>query len=107
MAKAKTMDEEIMTGEEIMTDKTEAETTEIAEVTDYDPNEKVTVRVPRIHPKEDPNLFVGVNGKNYIIPRGKAVQVPRFVKDEIERSERAKDRFYETVEELLPEEQLR
>ena len=99
MAKAKTIDEEIMNGEDTMTDVEEVET--------EDPNEKVTIRVPRIHPKEDPNLFVGINGKNYIIPRGKAVKVPRFVKEEIERSEKAKDRFYETVEELLPEEQLK
>lgn len=102
MAKAKTIDEEIMNGEDTMTDVEEVET-EVVE----DPNEKVTIRVPRIHPKEDPNLFVGINGKNYIIPRGKAVKVPRFVKEEIERSEKAKDRFYETVEELLPEEQLK
>lgn len=102
MAKAKTIDEEIMNGEDTMIDVEEVET----EVTE-DPNEKETIRVQRIHPKEDPNLFVGINGKNYIIPRGKAVKVPRFVKEEIERSERAKDRFYETVEELLPEEQLK
>lgn len=102
MAKAKTIDEEIMNGEDTMTDVEEVETVAVE-----DPNEKVTIRVPRIHPKEDPNLFVGINGKNYIIPRGKAVKVPRFVKEEIERSEKAKDRFYETVEELLPEEQLK
>lgn len=102
MAKAKTIDEEIMNGEDTMIDMEEAETVAVE-----DPNEKVTIRVPRIHPKEDPNLFVGINGKNYIIPRGKAVKVPRFVKEEIDRSEKAKDRFYETVEELLPEEQLK
>nr|DAL48026.1 MAG TPA_asm: hypothetical protein [Caudoviricetes sp.] len=102
MAKAKTIDEEIMNGEDTMIDMEGVETVAVE-----DPNEKVTIRVPRIHPKEDPNLFVGINGKNYIIPRGKAVKVPRFVKEEIERSEKAKDRFYETVEELLPEEQLK
>lgn len=102
MAKAKTIDEEIMNGEDTMIDMEGVET-----VAAEDPNEKVTIRVPRIHPKEDPNLFVGINGKNYIIPRGKAVKVPRFVKEEIDRSEKAKDRFYETVEELLPEEQLK
>ena len=102
MAKAKTIDEEIMNGEDAMIDIEETETVAVE-----DPNEKVTIRVARIHPKEDPNLFVGINGKNYIIPRGKAVKVPRFVKEEIDRSEKAKDRFYETVEELLPEEQLK
>lgn len=102
MAKAKTIDEEIMNGEDTMIDMEGVETVAVE-----DPNEKVTIRVPRIHPKEDPNLFVGINGKNYIIPRGKAVKVPRFVKEEIDRSEKAKDRFYETVEELLPEEQLK
>lgn len=34
---------------------------------------------------------------NYLIPKGKEVEVPDFVKEEYERSEAAREAFYETV----------
>lgn len=49
------------------------------------------ISIPRGSDREDPNLFVGINGVNYLLPRGKSSQVPEFVADEIERSERARD----------------
>ena len=33
---------------------------------------------------------------NYLIPKGKEVEVPDFVKEEYERSEEAREAFYET-----------
>ena len=40
--------------------------------------------------KDDPNEFISINGKNYILPRGKTSKVPPCVKAEYERSQRAK-----------------
>ena len=51
----------------------------------------VEVSIPRGHANEDPNFFVGVNGVNYILPRGKKSMVPKHVADEIERSFRAQE----------------
>lgn len=59
---------------------------------------KVTIHIPRGGDREDPNLFVGVNGVNYLLPRGKKSDVPKEVAAEIERSYKAKDIYYETVE---------
>ena len=59
---------------------------------------KVTIHIPRGGDREDPNLFVGINGVNYLLPRGKKSEVPKEVADEVERSLKAKDLYYETVE---------
>lgn len=59
---------------------------------------KVEIYIPRGGEKEDPNLFVGINGVNYLLPRGKKSEVPKEVADEIERALKAKDLYYETVE---------
>ena len=53
--------------------------------------ERVDVTIPRARAGEDPNLFVGINGVNYILPKGKTSTVPVFVAEEIKRSEGAKD----------------
>lgn len=80
---------------------TETDTVAAAhEETMPDPNERVKIRINKVSPNEEPNLFVAVNGVNYLIPKGKTVEVPRFVRDEIERSDRARDAFFQTVEEL-------
>lgn len=60
----------------------------------------VEVSIPRGSDRGDPNLFVGVNGVNYILPRGKKSIVPKFVADEIKRSREAEERFYETKDDL-------
>lgn len=61
---------------------------------------KVKYRLPRGTSKEDPNFFVAVNGTTYLIPRGVEVELPDFVVAEIERSNKARDHFYETVDTL-------
>ena len=50
---------------------------------------KVKVFIPRGNANDDPNLFVGVNGVNYLLPRGKESMVPKHVAAEIERSQKA------------------
>lgn len=61
-------------------------------------NERVAISIPRGSDREDPNLFVAVNGVNYLLPRGKKSMVPAFVAKEIERSARAADIFYENMD---------
>jgi hypothetical protein len=62
---------------------------------------RVEVFIPRGYANEDPNLFVGVNGVNYILPRGKTSKVPAHVAEEIQRSLKAQDRQDENTEKLL------
>ena len=57
--------------------------------------------VPRAKLNEDPSYVIGINGKNYSIPRGKATEVPREVAEEYHRSERATQAFYAKSDELL------
>ena len=44
-----------------------------------DPYELEEIFIPRAGAKEDPNLFVSVNGKNFLIPKGKKSKVPRYI----------------------------
>lgn len=64
-----------------------------------DPYELEEIFIPRAGAKEDPNLFVSVNGKNFLFPKGKKSKVPRYIADEIRRSERARDAFEAFVDE--------
>ena len=59
---------------------------------------RIEVFIPRGADREDPNLFVGINGVNYLLPRGKKSMVPLAVAAEIERSGRAVELFYENVD---------
>lgn len=52
---------------------------------------RVKVFVPKGYANEEPNLFVGINGKGYLLPRGKYSEVPPEVAHEIERSLAAQD----------------
>ena len=61
-------------------------------------DKRVEVFIPRGSDREDPNLFVGINGVNYLLPRGKKSMVPKAVADEIARSDLAAERFYESVD---------
>lgn len=63
--------------------------------------ERVEVFVPRGYANEEPNLLVGVNGKNYLLPRGKTSMVPKEVADEFNRSQKAQEALDRRVDELL------
>lgn len=79
--------------------ETAAEKPETVAETIPDPYELEEIFIPRAGAKEDPNLFVSVNGKNFLIPKGKKSKVPRYIADEIRRSERARDAFEAFVDE--------
>ena len=49
-------------------------------------DERVEVFVPKGLANDDPNLYVSINGENYLLPRGQTSLVPPYVKAAIERS---------------------
>lgn len=63
--------------------------------------ERVEVFIERGYANDEPNLFVSVNGVNYLLPRGKKSLVPAHVAAEIERSKKAKEKLDENVEKML------
>lgn len=63
--------------------------------------EYVDLFVDKGYVNDDPNEFISVNGKNFILPRGKTSKVPRYVKEEYERSRRAQQALDEKSEALL------
>lgn len=50
---------------------------------------------------DDPNEFISINCKNYILPKGKTSKVPPCVKAEYERSRRAREKQDENIEKLI------
>ena len=63
-------------------------------------NGKVKITLPRARAGEEASLFVSINGVNYLIPKGKAVEVPAHVAWEIERARKASDYYHDTAEAL-------
>ena len=45
-----------------------------------------------------PKRVVGINGKNYLVPKGKTSEVPKAVYDEIMRAQRAEEALYAYVD---------
>lgn len=73
----------------------------LAEAKEHDPYDRVPIYVERpVSSQDDPNLFVSVNGKNFILPKGKTSMVPRYIYDEIMRSRAAAAHLDETVMQL-------
>ena len=51
----------------------------------------VDLFVPKSYVLDEPNLFISINGKNYLLPKGKTSSVPLSVKEEYERAQRAQE----------------
>ncbi len=62
---------------------------------------KVDLFIPRGGPNEDPNYPIIINGTTFLLPKGKTSKVPKYVKDEYDRCQRATERLDETVDRLL------
>ena len=60
-------------------------------------DKRIEVFIPRGGDRADPNLFVGINGVNYLLPRGKKSMVPPAVAEEIARGEKAAEQLYESM----------
>ena len=63
--------------------------------------EYVEVFVPKGYANDEPNLFVSVNGVNYLLPKGKKSKVPAHIAAEIERSKAAAEKQDENIEQML------
>lgn len=96
-----------------MSEKKQAETTPVAETTPADETTpvnkvvddgKVDLYIPRTGTHEEKQVVIGINGKNWVVPKGKHVRVPQFVADEYHRSIAASDLMYERKEEMAQEE---
>ncbi len=61
----------------------------------------VEVFIPKGYANEDPNLFVSVNGVNYLLPRGKKSMVPTHIKAEIDRATEAENILDRHIDEML------
>lgn len=66
-------------------------------------NKLVDLHIPRGYANDEPNFVISVNGKNYVLPKGKTSKVPPAVKYEYDRSVRAQEKLYETSEKMLEE----
>ena len=62
---------------------------------------RVDVFIPKGYANDEPNLFVGIHGVNYILPKGKTSKVPAHVAEEINRSLKAQEKQDENSEKLL------
>lgn len=63
--------------------------------------EREDIFIPRGAANEDPNLFVSVNGKNFLLPKGKTSNVPSYVAEEVKRAFAAQERSEAKSDELL------
>ena len=60
---------------------------------------KVKVHIPKGVAGDDSNLYVCVNGEACLLPRGKTSEVSPAIAAEIERSQRAQERYDEKAAE--------
>lgn len=56
--------------------------------------------VPRGSAGDDENYMIGVNGVNYLMPRGKTARVPKHIAEEFRRSQRAQEKLDEHIDEM-------
>ena len=64
-------------------------------------DERVEIYVPRGYANDEPNVVIGVNGVNYVLPRGKTSMVPTFIADEFKRSQKAQEALDKRMDEML------
>ena len=61
----------------------------------------VDLFIPKGYANDEPNFFISVNGKNYLLPKGKTSKVPPYVKEEYDRAMRAQEALDAKCEALL------
>ena len=61
----------------------------------------VDLFIPKGYANDEPNYFISINGKNFILPKGKTSKVPPYVKDEYDRAMRAQEALDAKSEALL------
>ena len=63
--------------------------------------QRVEIFIPKGFANDEPNYFIGINGKNYILPKGKKSLVPPEVAAEYERARKAQEKLDEHIDEML------
>lgn len=63
--------------------------------------EREKIFVPRGASNEDPNVFISVNGVNYLLPRGKESEVPVCVANEWRRMQKAQEYLDRSKDRML------
>lgn len=63
--------------------------------------ERVEIFIPKGYANDEPNLFVSVNGVNYLLPKGKKSSVPPAIAAEINRSLKAQEKMDENIDKML------
>ena len=62
--------------------------------------EIVEIFIDRDPSDQNPNIVIGINGKNWVMPRGEISKVPKFVADEYKRAREAQYSADKTISEL-------
>lgn len=83
---------------EALTSAAEAEPSMSVEAAEPEEEE---IFIPKGYANDEPNLFVSVNGKNYLLPKGKRSKVPTAVAKEIRRSWKAQDIMDAHIDEMI------
>lgn len=68
--------------------------------TEKNTEELVDLFVERDPSDQNPNFIIGINGKNWVMPRGETSRVPKFVADEYHRAKKAQYKLDKTVAEM-------
>lgn len=63
-------------------------------------NDLVDLYVEKGYAKDDPNEFISINGRNFILPKGKTSKVPPYVKAEYDRMLKAREIQEQNSDEL-------
>ena len=82
---------------------TEAETPETVGKIDNEAPERVDIYVPRGSANDEPDMFISVNGVNYLRPKGQTHNVPKAVADEFYRSLAAQEELDKKMQAMIDE----
>lgn len=64
-------------------------------------DDSIEIFVPRTSGNTDPNHIIVLNGKNYVLPKGKKSIVPKAVAAEYERSIRAQHKLDNVIFDMV------
>ena len=59
-----------------------------------------TILVPRGRSLDEPMVYVAVNGKSFLIPKGQKCEVPDYIFEELQRASEADEHYEITVTDL-------
>ena len=63
--------------------------------------EREDIYIERAHSGDESSLLVSINGKNFLLPKGETSRVPKYVADEIRRSQKAQNIYDRRSREMI------